>query len=347
MGSPFAPGQHVSLVVLLDLAGAFRVAAQVVHPTEVGGVLEVLPLQHLHLATVRARYVVVALVALLEQVGNLRHALQGGRAGVVELRTAAEGGTACLGQLDGITLVVEVDLPAVHLIAVDVAGSQLGQVGGGAGSGAVQRPALELLRVHGVAGIARAGLGDSRLQLGHRVDVLADPAGDPLGQAEAGQQGQNVGRRHMDAAADPVQPDLGLHQLRGHHGDDALGRMGGRQAAHWLAGIRGAVGVVLAGLSGAGIARNPLVLIGPLVHPQLGVWLESPQVRRPVHGGTVGILVIHGSVRLLRVVLQPVVERDQLLGVLQDAAEHGGELALHLPGVGDVDQLTRHLGRQP
>ena len=154
MGAPFAAGEHVALVVFVDQAAAG--AAEVLHLAVVVGPLEVFPLQRLVVAAVRARHVVVALVALVEQVGDARGALEGGRAGEVDLGVAAEGTGAGFGQFDGVAFVVDVDVPAVDLVAVDVARGQLGEVGGGAGGGGVEGAALELLGVHGVARIARA-----------------------------------------------------------------------------------------------------------------------------------------------------------------------------------------------
>ncbi|MCY1555188.1 hypothetical protein D9M68_918230 [compost metagenome] len=65
-GSPFAGEQHLGLAVLFDQDAAG--AAEVVDAAVILGVLEVPPLQHLELATVRARHEVAALVADLEQI---------------------------------------------------------------------------------------------------------------------------------------------------------------------------------------------------------------------------------------------------------------------------------------
>ena len=154
MGSPFALGQHLGLVVLFDkgtLPAAVFVAADHSSPAVVLGPLEVLPLQVLVLAAVRARHVVVALIALLKQVSDARGTLNRWRAGKVELGVAAKGGTAGLGQLDRVAFVLNVNVPAVHLIAVHIPGRYFRQVGSGACRGDVQRAAFKFLCVHRVA----------------------------------------------------------------------------------------------------------------------------------------------------------------------------------------------------
>ncbi len=133
MGSPLASGQHGRLVVLLDQGSALLVAAHVLHKAVLGVVLQALPLQHLHRSAMRTRDVVVPLVALGEEVGDPRNAFQRGRAGVVELRAAAERRTARLGLLDRVAVVVDVHFPAIDFVAVHVPSGQLGQVGGRAG----------------------------------------------------------------------------------------------------------------------------------------------------------------------------------------------------------------------
>ena len=77
------------------------------------------------------------LVALHEQVINTRGVFDRGRAGVVKLGVAPKGRAPRFGQLNGVAFVIYVNVPAVHLIAVNVASRELCQVGGRACGGNV------------------------------------------------------------------------------------------------------------------------------------------------------------------------------------------------------------------
>ncbi|MNQ75210.1 hypothetical protein D3C85_899960 [compost metagenome] len=299
MGAPLTFGKHFTLVVLIDQYVTVHPGrrALVMHYAEVGRIEKVFPLKHLHVTTIRTRHVVVTLVTAIEQVGYSRSALDRRRAGKVELGIATEGAAPGFRQLDGIAFLADVHLPAVDLVAVHIARRQLRQVGRRASSGDVQRPTLELFGVHGVARVPRTAGRDALAQHRRRLDGFADPRRHPLGQAQAGQQCQDVRRCHVHQAADPVETDLGFHQLRRDHGDHAFAGVSRRQATHGLAGIRCARGTVLAGLSGAGVTRDPHVLIGPLIDPDIRVGPQPTEIRLAVHLCTVRNVRGHRSTR--------------------------------------------------
>ncbi|MNJ32917.1 hypothetical protein D3C77_275950 [compost metagenome] len=217
VGTPFTSGKHVALVVFLDQHIAFGSSALVMHCAEVRRVQQPFPLQNLHVPAGWAWHVVVTLVAGLEQVSDTRGALDGRRAGEVELGVTAKGTAPSFSKLNRVALFVYVYIPAVDLIAVNEAGRQFSQVGGRASRGRVQRATLKLFGVHRVARIPRTWRGNSLAQHRGCLDGLADPRRHPLGQAQAGQQGQDIGWRHMNQGADPVQRNLSFHQLRRHH----------------------------------------------------------------------------------------------------------------------------------
>ncbi len=102
------------------------------------------------MAAVRARHVVAALVTDAVELGNAACVLDGGRGGEVELGVPTVGAGPRLGELDRVALAVHVHVPAINLVAVDVAGRDLGKVRGAAGGGDKEGSAGELLGIHGV-----------------------------------------------------------------------------------------------------------------------------------------------------------------------------------------------------
>ena len=81
------------------------------------------------MAAMRAWHIEVTLVAHLEQIGNARRTFDRGGTGEVKLGVAAKRGRSRLGQLDRITLVINVHLPTIHLVAIHIAHGLLRKVG--------------------------------------------------------------------------------------------------------------------------------------------------------------------------------------------------------------------------
>ncbi|MCY1371441.1 hypothetical protein D9M69_585830 [compost metagenome] len=105
--------------------------------------------------------------------------------------------------------------------------------------------------------------------------------------------------------------------------------------------------MVLPGLGRAAVFRDALVLIGPLVDPELGIGFQASQVCRTVRCGTVGIRVFHRSIRLGRRPSKFGVQVDQAGGIFEHAPQGFGQPALHFPGIRDGYQLPSDLGGQP
>ncbi len=76
MGTPLPTSQHFTLMVLINKRAAFRPVPKILDLAVVLGVLEVFPLQHLHVLTMWARNAVVTLIAHREKVGNTGGALE-------------------------------------------------------------------------------------------------------------------------------------------------------------------------------------------------------------------------------------------------------------------------------
>ncbi|MND92113.1 hypothetical protein D3C80_842570 [compost metagenome] len=199
-----------------------RPGALIVRPLAIRRVMQAFPFQDLHVPAIRARHVVKTLVAALEQIGNARGAPDCRRTGKVKLGVTAKRTAPSFRQLNRVALFAHIHYPAIDFIAIDVPGRQLRQVRRRAGRGDVQRATFELFGVHGVARISRTDRRHAFAQHWGGLDGLADARRHPLGQAEAGQQGQNVRWCHVHQTTDPVQRDLGFHQLRGDHGHHAL-----------------------------------------------------------------------------------------------------------------------------
>ncbi|MNO96284.1 hypothetical protein D3C76_879490 [compost metagenome] len=125
MRSPLTLCQHLCLVMFIDQHITFRSFALVMHRAEVCGVEQALPLQDLHMPTGRTWYVVVPLIPHHEEIIDPRGPLDERGAGEIELCVTAEGTAPRFGQLDAIALLVDVNVPAVDLIAVDIPSRQL------------------------------------------------------------------------------------------------------------------------------------------------------------------------------------------------------------------------------
>src|SRR5690606_10558700 len=105
-------------------------AAEVGDPAVVALPLQGLPFQHLHFLAVRARHAAVALISLQKQVLDPGYTPGARRAGEVDPRSAGDGSAPRSCQLDRVTLVINVHIPAVDVVTVDVARGQLGEVSG-------------------------------------------------------------------------------------------------------------------------------------------------------------------------------------------------------------------------
>ena len=272
-GGPLASGQQGGLVVLVDLVAALRAD----HPGPRARLVaaHVAPDQLVHVTAVWARHeVVLAVAAQVELMYFRDFGRLLGAARQVDLCVAPEGASAVFQHLDRVALALDVGLPVVDLVAREVAGRDLGQVGRRAGGGHVERAAPERLRGVGVLAISGARLGEQVAHGRRGPDGVVDPQGQPLGQEAVRHQRQDVGRRLVGHAHDEVHHRLGLEQLRGAHHHDPPRRAGWAEGAQHAGREWGTGQVVLATL-GIALGGDVGVIARPGIKPEFRVRLEA------------------------------------------------------------------------
>ena len=125
---PAAGLEQRGLFVLADAVEARGALA--VDVAQVVACAQLLEFEDVLMAAVRARHVVMALIALRVELGDARGTVDRRRTCVVKLGVAPEGAGALFGDADGVAFVVEVAHPTVDFVAVHVARGDFGQVGG-------------------------------------------------------------------------------------------------------------------------------------------------------------------------------------------------------------------------
>ena len=242
------------LAALADVGRRLRLALLPAQPLE---------REMLRLAAVRARHEVPPLVGGLVFPLDPRQPLDRRRRGEEHLAPPGEGARPRFGQRHRIALVVGRRRIGVDLVEEQVAHRHRAQADGGVRSRHHQDAAGELLRQHGVAGVARARrrhlLAQSRAFLDQRIDALLREA---LGQLDRRLHRQHRPRRVVDDVADPVAAALAGAQLAAFHEHHPLRRMARAQCIHQLLQVRRPAGPPRPGLVGAARAQDPMA-IGP------------------------------------------------------------------------------------
>ena len=129
----------------------------------------------------------------------------------------------------------------------------------------------ELLRQHGVAGVARPGRRHLVAQAGALLDQRVDPLlREPFRQLDRWLHRQHRPRRVVDDVADPVAAALAGPELRAFHEHHPLRRMPWAQCIHQLLQVRCSRRPPRPRLVGAARAQNPMA-IGPFRDAEIGV----------------------------------------------------------------------------
>ena len=223
---------------------------------------------------VRARHVIMALVAALKFVIDARGVLHRWRTDQQHL-AAREIRRAALDQAERVALAADLPGEIIDLVAHHVLDRHRAQARPAVCPRQHQQRAGEVLDVLAVRRIALAPAGQTaqRLAVGqHRVQALQHPA---LAHLERRQHHQHRAERAVHVVTDPVQSQLGQAGLGRLHDHDPLHRRAVAQAIHDLAQVWRARGLPLTRLAAA-LAAQDAMRIGPFRHRQARAWPRRP-----------------------------------------------------------------------